>query len=364
MTMKNTRPILLSAGGTGGHMFPALALADHLMRAGCRVMLATDRRGVRFVPQDSGLDVNILSADTLRSGVLNKVVGIVRLLMGLVQGMILIARVRPMCVVGFGGYPSVPAVLAAQILRIPTVLHQSDAVLGAANKYLAFGASAVALSHMPATWPHRARYVVTGNPIRRDFSVLANAPYPLMTGDINILVVGGSLGAAVFATVIPEAVLKLPPPLQRRITLTQQVREDQIATVRAQYDAAGIRAELAPFFTDMAARIAACHLFIGRSGASTVSELTVAGRPAIFIPYPHHADRQQYKNAEAVAAVGGAWIYDEKTMQPDQLTAQLQAVLESPDLLLRAATAAKTCGHPDAAEALIQLVLDVAQSDE
>lgn len=360
--MGNARPIILSAGGTGGHMFPALAFADHLRQAGYRVILATDQRGLRFVPAQPENDVRVLSADTLRPGLLYKLLGGLRLLLGLMQGLILIISTRPACVVGFGGYPSVPAVLAAQILRVPTVLHQSDAVLGAANKYLAFGARAVALSYIPDAWPHRARYVVTGNPLRRAFVSLADAPYPDIGDTINILVVGGSLGAGVFADVIPEAILQLPAALQRRISLMQQVRADQIAAVQARYEAAGIKAELAPFFTDMPARMAACHLFIGRAGAITVSELTTTGRPAIFIPYPHHADRQQYKNAGAVVAAGGAWLYDEKTMQPAQLAALLQEVLEHPEILVKAASCAKTSGHPDAAEKLLHLIQQVARS--
>ncbi|MES2728543.1 MAG: UDP-N-acetylglucosamine--N-acetylmuramyl-(pentapeptide) pyrophosphoryl-undecaprenol N-acetylglucosamine transferase [Pseudomonadota bacterium] len=354
--MTQSQTFIMSAGGTGGHMFPALALADYLGMMGHHVHIATDRRGLRFIPASSPYAVHTLAADTLRAGVLGKIMGLLWLMFGVVQALFLLLKTRPAAVVGFGGYPSFPAVMAAHILRIPVVLHEANAVLGAANRFLARGAVAVALSHATDDWTLSIPYIVTGNPVRQDIVALTAHPYPLMMGDIHVLVVGGSLGAAVFADIIPAALLHLPEALRRRVRLVQQISAERHQAVQAVYDQAGIRAELAPFFTDMPDRIAACHLFIGRSGATTVAELAVAGRPAIFIPYPHHADQQQLKNTAMLVQAGAAWAYPERDLHPDQLTAQLQVLIENPDILLRAANAAKGCGQPDATAHLAHIV--------
>lgn len=352
--------VLLSAGGTGGHMFPAVALAQELRRrGGFELALATDARGLAFVPADLDMPIHSLDADTIRSGLKNKVIGAAKLLCGIGQGIRLVRNWKPDVIVGFGGYPSFPAVIAGQLCRVPTVLHEQNAVLGKANAILAALATKIALSLPPARALSR-KAVVTGNPLRQEVAAIADLPYPAMTGDLDILVVGGSLGASLFSTVIPDAILSLPPEQRARIKLTQQVRLDALDSVRARYDLAGFPATLAPFFTDMPSRIATCHLFIGRSGASTVAEIAAAGRPAVFIPFPHHADRQQWHNAQKLVQAGGAWVIEEKDLTPETLASVLSGFITEQSRLKTAAMAAKSCGEGDAAIRLGDLVAGLA----
>jgi UDP-N-acetylglucosamine--N-acetylmuramyl-(pentapeptide) pyrophosphoryl-undecaprenol N-acetylglucosamine transferase len=357
--------VMLSAGGTGGHMFPAVALAEELTsKGGFDLTLATDPRGLRFVPKDLGMPVHCFMADTLRPGLKAKIIAAFRLSVGLMQALMVLMREKPDVVVGFGGYPSFPAVFAAAILGIPTILHEQNAVLGKANAFMAKYATKLALSLPPpadAPWAGKFDYEVTGNPLRRAVAAIAFAPYPTFTGQLNILVVGGSLGARVFSDVVPDAILRLKPEQRHMIRLTQQVREEAIDDVRGKYAAAGFPVEIAPFFADMPQRLAACHLFIGRSGASTVAEIAAAGRPAIWVPATYHADQQQKRNVEALVSAGGAWLMEEKDFTPDALAAKISEILADPAQLPVVSTHARACGKADAASKLAALVSSLAK---
>jgi UDP-N-acetylglucosamine--N-acetylmuramyl-(pentapeptide) pyrophosphoryl-undecaprenol N-acetylglucosamine transferase len=357
--------ILISAGGTGGHMLPAASLARDLVSRGFRVEIATDWRGHTFEKFFGGLPMHVLKAGTLRSGVIGKFTGPAALVVGIAQAYRLIDKLKPVVVIGFGGYPSFPAVYAAQNKKIPTILHEQNAVLGRANVALSKRAERIALSlpHVEGVSDYdQPRIVVTGNPVREEIGRLYALPYPLLQADgpLRIFVMGGSLGAKVFSVVVPAALARLPAAQRARIEIIQQCRAEDIDSARDIYARAGIRARLETFFNDVPELLASSHLVISRSGASTVAEVTTAGRPAIFVPYPHHADQQQKANAETVADQGGAWVMTEEGFTEDALLTRIETFLQNPETLFRAAESARSCGRPDAARRLGNLVVALA----
>ena len=357
------KPILLAAGGTGGHLFPAEALAAELLARGERVALMTDARSAafdsaafaaaeRFVLRGSGLSGR---------GPVRAARGALALAAGTVQARGLLARLNAAAVVGFGGYPSVPPLLAALSMlgaqRPATVLHEQNGVLGRANRLLAARADALALSFAATTRvPAGARSVVVGNPVRPALAALAGEPYPGTDGALRLLVLGGSLGARVFADVVPAAVAALPPGLRERLLVAQQCRPEDLNRVRQAYGAAGVPAELSPFFPDVAGRLATAHLVVARAGASTVAELACAGRPALLVPLPHAIDDHQTANARSLASAGAAWLMPQPAFTPEALARQLAAVFQAPAVLARAAAAAGKEARPDAARRLADLV--------
>jgi UDP-N-acetylglucosamine--N-acetylmuramyl-(pentapeptide) pyrophosphoryl-undecaprenol N-acetylglucosamine transferase len=363
-----TATIMLAAGGTGGHMFPAEALARELLARGHRVVLVTDRRGKAFGEALPEIAVHRIRASTLGSGLLNKLRGTIELGLGTMQARGLIARLRPDIVVGFGGYPSVPTVFAAQRSAIPVVLHEQNAVLGRANRMLAGRASRIATSFTDVAsvrLEDRARLVRTGNPVRPAFAAVRGLPYPALTpdGPVHLLVLGGSQGARVFSEVVPQALGQLPDALRNRLSVTQQCRPEDLDAARTAFARAGVAAKLAAFFTDVPDRVASCHLAICRAGASTVAELTVAGRPAILVPYPYATDDHQTANARAMADAGGAWLMPQPSFTSEALAARLEALLTLPATLPKAAAAAHAWGTVDAAARLADTVLALAAAD-
>ncbi|PZQ43191.1 MAG: undecaprenyldiphospho-muramoylpentapeptide beta-N-acetylglucosaminyltransferase, partial [Micavibrio aeruginosavorus] len=305
------------------------------------------------------------ASGTIGAGIMKKIKSAFSLGMGFFQARKLLSDLKPAVVVGFGGYPSVPAVYAAQTLKIPTVIHEQNAILGRANVFLAPKAAKIAVA-----WSHvegldaidENRAIVTGNPVRPDISALYNKPFPTIEqdGTLRIFITGGSQGASVFSEVLPKALARLPDHHRARLDIVQQCREEDLPQVRAIYSEAGIQADLRPFFKDMSLQLERCHLVIARSGAGTVSEVTTAGRPAIFVPYPHHADQQQKRNADAVADAGGAWVMTQNGFTADALLARLETFLQNPETLFRAAENARSCGKPDAARKLGNIVMAMA----
>jgi UDP-N-acetylglucosamine--N-acetylmuramyl-(pentapeptide) pyrophosphoryl-undecaprenol N-acetylglucosamine transferase len=359
------KTIVLSSGGTGGHMFPADALARDLTSRGYRVVLFTDIRGKRFEPFGEGVPVHVIKSATLGGGIMGKVKSVAALGIGFFQARKLLKELKPAVVVGFGGYPSFPGVYAAQKMGIKTIIHEQNAILGKANVMLADGAERIALSWENSSGmsnDERKRSIVTGNPVRPDIAALYTQPYPVLEADgkLRIFVMGGSLGATIFSDVLPKAFAQLPPEYKKRLEVVQQCRAEDIEEVRAAYREAGIDADTQPFFNDVAAQYKKAHLFIGRSGASTVAEVATAGRPAIFVPYPHHADQQQTRNAETIADMGGAWVMNQSGFTPEALNARIQTFLQTPQILFRAAEAARHSGRPDAARKLGNVVMMMA----
>lgn len=334
------------------------------MGRGYRLVLVTDRRGSAYSGLLGDLETyRIRAAGISGRGLTARISAVFQLGLGWLQARRLLKRLRPRAVAGFGGYPSVPTVVAASQLKCKTIIHEQNAVLGRANRVLAPYASRIATGFERTAMPRerdQARAVHTGNPVRPEV-IEAATPYRAPDGEepIEILVTGGSQGAAVFSEIIPPALAALPESLRGHLRVTQQCREDGLAKVRAVYEGTGIQAELAPFFSDIPARLARAHLVVGRSGASTVAELAATGRPAIMIPYPHAIDNHQRANAARLCDAGGGWLIPQEDATSESLSGLIRSLLESPDKLQRAAECARRVGVTDAAERLADLVCEM-----
>ena len=358
--------ILLAAGGTGGHLYPAEALGVELMKRGFRVRLVTDSRALRYSGLFTRDTIDVVPSETVRSrNPLSLARTGVTLAVGMAVAVYLLRKLKPAAVVGFGGYPTLPPLAAARLLGIPSVVHDANAVLGRANRFLASRVSAIATS-LPGVLgrdPELASKTTTvGTPMRPAILAAAAVTYaaPDAAGPFRLLVVGGSQGARVMADIVPGAIENLEPSLVRRLLLTQQVREEDMTRVRAVYDRLKINAELAPFFTDLPARLAANHLIISRSGAGTVSELAAIGRPSVLVPLPGSIDQDQFANAGVLSQVGGALRIVQGDFTPDRLAREISALATEPAKLASMAQAARNVGRLDAAERLADLVTKVA----
>ena len=353
-------PIMIAAGGTGGHFFPAEALASELLARGRRIALMTDARTVVTSGVFAGHEQHVIQGAGIAGRGLRRGAGaVLALTRGVVQARSVLKRIDPAVVVGFGGYPSVAPVIAVRLLRgrIPVVLHEQNAVLGRANRFLAGRASALALSFAATERvPVGAVAVVTGNPVRPPIVALAGAGYVPTNDSVRLLVLGGSLGARVFSDVVPAAVALLSAELRARLSIVQQCRAEDLARTKAAYAACGVAAELSSFFPDVAARLAAAHLVISRAGASSVAELAVVGRPAILVPLPGAIDDHQSANARALVVARGASAIAQADFTPAALAERLALLLDEPDILAHAARAAATIGQADAAARLADLV--------
>jgi UDP-N-acetylglucosamine--N-acetylmuramyl-(pentapeptide) pyrophosphoryl-undecaprenol N-acetylglucosamine transferase len=362
--MSSARPVLLAAGGTGGHLFPAAALAAALTKRGAEVELATDSRALKYSGDFPVRAIHAFpAATTTDAGTLAKARAALTLSAGLAAALVKLRRVKPRAVVGFGGYPTVPPLLAAWFIGVPTVLHEQNAVMGRANRFLSSRVNRIACGFAVKGVDQRieSKIRVTGNPVRPSVIAAAQLPYPKQVGRrLNVLVTGGSQGARVMADVVPAAIALMSPDERQWIRLTQQARGEDSSRVAAACARMGFPVEIAEFFPDLPARIAAAHLVIGRAGASTVSELAVIGRASVLVPFPHALDQDQAANAAALAASGGAVAIMQPEFTPERLAAILRGALAAPEKLAAAAAAAKSIGVPDAAERLADLVMDVA----
>ena len=355
------RPIVIAAGGTGGHLFPAEALAAELVARGHRIVLMTDARsGGLSSPTFAGREQYVVrGAGIAGRGPWRGAKAVGALAVGVLQARAILARIGAAGVVGFGGYPCVAPILAARSLRHrpSVILQEQNAVLGRANRFLARRADVLALGfETTQRIPAGTRTVFTGNPVRPAMSALSRTSYVAPTDQIRLLVLGGSLGARVFSDVVPQALRSLPEPLRTRLSVVQQTRPEDLERVKIAYADSGITAELSPFFHDVAARLVAAHLVIARAGASTVAELAVAGRPAILVPLPGAIDDHQSANACALAAAGGAWVVAQTQFTSKTLTERLTSLLAAPATLAAAAVCARGQAHADAASRLADLV--------
>jgi UDP-N-acetylglucosamine--N-acetylmuramyl-(pentapeptide) pyrophosphoryl-undecaprenol N-acetylglucosamine transferase len=360
--------IILAAGGTGGHVFPAEALARMLSARGYRLALITDARGTGYRGALAQIETHRLPVTSLSGDLKQRLRGGVDLALSLFRARRLLRQLRPAAVVGFGGYPSLPTMFAAIQSRIPSAIHEQNAVLGRANRLLARRVNAIATSFPEVTYvPEGAetRITLTGNPVRPAVLALRREGYQSANGQgrLRLLVTGGSQGASIFGRVVPEAIARLAPAQRKRIVVVQQCRAEDLERARARYTEIGVPAELDSFFEDLPARLAAANLVIGRAGASTVTELTVIGRPAILVPYPHATDDHQTANAGAVAHAGAGWLIDNAAFTPAVLAERLSALLADSTPLDRAASAAWNLGRPDAAERLADLVQRLAPAN-
>ena len=359
--------ILLAAGGTGGHLFPAEALGSVLVARGLRVRLVTDERAIKYSGLFSDGMFDVVPSETVRSKTPLALARTAAMLAaGTIVALNLVRKHRPAAMIGFGGYPTLPPLMAARLLRVPTLIHDSNAVLGRANRFLAARVDAIATS-LPGVFDRdpalASKATLTGTPLRPAVLAAAAQPYatPAADGPLRLLVVGGSQGARIMADIVPPAIERLEPALWRRLSLVQQVREEDFSRVRAVYDRLKIEAELAPFFTDLPARLAAAHLVISRSGAGTVAELAGVGRPSILVPLPGSIDQDQFANAGVLMQAGGAIRIPQAEFTPDRLASEISALAAEPQRLAEMATKAREAGTLDAAERLADLVMKVAR---
>ncbi len=357
--------IILAAGGTGGHMVPAHALAAELKARGHGVMLVTDDRGAKYPGLFKDVPVHILPAGRLGGGPLGLLKALRSVMRGRRQARALYREHRPDVVVGFGGYPAFPALLAASAAKVPTVLHEQNAVLGRVNRWLASEAEAIATSYAEVErlkTSYRTKAVLVGNPVREAVMRLGELPFPLFddSAPLKILVTGGSQGATILGSVVPEGLGLLPTSLRLRLQVVQQCRGDDIEAVRARYAELGIPAELLTYIVDMPTRIGDAHLIIARAGASTVAELTAAGRPAILVPLPIATDDHQTVNAREMAKAGGARMIVQSEFTPATLAAQVEMIASDPQALANAAGRALSVGRPHATRDLANLVERIA----
>ena len=364
--MSGSRAVFVAAGGTGGHLFPAEALSAALAQHDVPVELVTDERALKYGASFPARAIHTIPAATPTGGsIVSKAMSVLTLGRGTLVARSLLKRNEPLCVVGFGGYPTVPPVLAAAILGVPTILHEQNAVMGRANNFMAARVTQIAtgfaqLGGVPDPIRQKAQH--TGNPVRPAVIEAARIAYPgFEDGRSRLLVTGGSQGARVMSDIVPPALELLPTEMRGRLVIVQQARGEDEERVAAAYRRLGIAAEVAPFFKDLPARMAQAHLVIARAGASTVSELAVIGRPSILVPFPFALDQDQAANAAHLAETGAACVIKQADFSPQWLAARLAEDFGDPQGLTRRAQAAKSAGIPDAAERLAQLVLRIAR---
>jgi len=363
-----TRHFVLAAGGTGGHLIPAFALAVELHARGHHVALITDERGAAIPGKPGFLTAHVLPAGRFGKNPLGWPAGISAVLEGRAMALRLFDTFAPSAIVGFGGYPALPALLAATAVKLPSVVHEQNAVLGRVNRLLAGRVDAIATSYDKVdrlSPKHAAKVQLVGNPVRADVLGLREKDFPAFTDEslLRILVTGGSQGARVLSEVVPDGLAMLPPALRQRLQVTQQCRPEDLEAVRARYASHDIPAELGTYFEDMHERLADAHLFIGRAGASTIAELTAVGRPAILVPLPIATDDHQAANTREMVKAGGARMIRQEAFQPKELAKQIQAMAMNPASLANAAHCAFNCGRPDAASDLADLVESMSGID-
>ncbi|WP_137861230.1 MULTISPECIES: undecaprenyldiphospho-muramoylpentapeptide beta-N-acetylglucosaminyltransferase [unclassified Sphingomonas] len=359
--MTQSRSYVLAAGGTGGHMVPAAALAAELAERGHHVALVSDDRGVRFPGLFEGVETHVLPAGRLGGGPLGYLRAASKIMAGRSMALRLYKEIQPAAVIGFGGYPALPALLAAFRAGVPTVIHEQNAVLGRVNRFVAGRVDAIATSYdqvdrLKPGWQAKAHLV--GNPVREAVLNLRDRPYPLLEEDgiFRVLVTGGSQGATVLSQVVPDGLALLPVHFRRRLQVTHQARVEDIETVRAKYQNHGIPADVSTYITDMPEALAWAHIVIARAGASTIAELTAAGRPAILVPLPTATDDHQTANAREITAAGGARTIQQRAFTAAELAKQIQKLGLDTVGLENAAARARSVGRPNATRDLADLV--------
>ena len=349
---------ILAAGGTGGHIFPALAVAEIMQKQGHDVMLYTDKRGAPMIEGKASYQI-IASASPFAGNVIKKSVAMVKLGLGFCQSLLMMITKRPKAVIGFGGYPSFAPCASARLLGIATFLHEQNAVMGRANRLLAKLCQLTALSWQgTAGLPKDSAHIVTGLPVRQAFFALADYQPKDASDKCHIVVIGGSLGARLFAETVPEGIALLAPELQKSVTITQQARTDQMAALKSAYERLGITAHIAPFFHDIAACYDTADIIISRSGASSVAEISASGRPAILIPFPDAMDDHQTGNAKALSTDGGAILLDEASLSASHLASLLTDILHDNNRRCEMAHSARRLSVKDAATLLAKTVTD------
>ena len=358
--------VLIAAGGTGGHMFPAQALAEAMLKKGWRVRLSTDARGARYTggfPHSTEI-TEVSSATFARGGLLAKAMVAPRIALGVLSAARQMRRDRPNVVVGFGGYPSIPALAAATLLGLPRMIHEQNGVLGRVNRLFATRVAQVACGVWPTVLPTGAKGVHVGNPVRGAVLEMAAASYtPPGDSPMSILVMGGSQGARILSDVVPEAIAALPDAIRQNLSVSHQARTEDADRVTAGYASAGIKADIQPFFHDVPRRMSQAQLVISRAGASSIADLTVIGRPSILVPYGAAAGDHQTANARGLVEAGAAILIPESAFNPANLVTQITTILSTPAAAVTMARAALSIGRPDATDRLMALVRELAHKE-
>jgi UDP-N-acetylglucosamine--N-acetylmuramyl-(pentapeptide) pyrophosphoryl-undecaprenol N-acetylglucosamine transferase len=364
--------VIIATGGTGGHLFPAVSLAKQLIQKNIDVHIVC---GIKPHQKNNYKDyfnfcpVHVLETPSLEGTFLQKIKKAFLLISSFTKAWHYINQFKPCVVIGFGSYATVPTVKVAQLLGIPTLIHEQNAIIGKANRFLAKKAQKIAVSFaktkgLPSACHQKVVY--TGNLVRDGISELRETPYPVLERDstIHLLVFGGSQGAKAMNEILPEALALLPEDMRSRFSITQQAQGNKVESVRAKYDWIQVNANIVPFIEDMDAQLKKAHLVICRSGATTVAELTTVGRPAIYVPYPFATDNHQFLNAEHVEKNGGGWILPAEAFTAEALAAKLETILQLPQLLHETANRARSCGKSFATEHLTVLVEDYLGRDQ
>ncbi len=356
---------LISAGGTGGHMFPAQSLAEQLLAKGWRVKLSTDARGARYAgafPAEVVREI-VTSATTARGGAAAKLAVPFRIGQGVLAARRAMKADRPAIVVGFGGYPTIPAMSAALMLGIPRMIHEQNGVMGRVNRAFARRVALVACGIWPTDLPQGAKGEYVGNPVRAAVRAMAGSAYqpPLPGGDLNLLVIGGSQGARVLSDTVPEAIAGLPEQVRQRLQVSHQARAEDMDRVNRAYQDAGIRAEVQPFFDDVPERLARCQLVVSRAGASSIADITAIGRPAILIPFAAATGDHQTANARPLAEANASVLLPESVLDVESLRRDIRAILSDQGRANAMAASALSMGRPDAAVRLAELVTELTR---
>jgi UDP-N-acetylglucosamine--N-acetylmuramyl-(pentapeptide) pyrophosphoryl-undecaprenol N-acetylglucosamine transferase len=362
-TNQKTLTIVLASGGTGGHIFPAESLAAELIKQNHKVVLITDTRYKKHDSTPSELIIENINSGGSKGGIKSKLLSIIKICFGILESRKILQTLQPDVVVGFGGYPSLPTMIAAITLKLKTIIHEQNSVLGRVNKMLTpyVGVIATAFEEVKFIKSRDAHKVkLTGNPVRPAIRAMKDFPYPGLkkNENLHLLITGGSQGATVFSEVVPAAILSLPEEIRTRLRIDQQCRAADIENVKKIYSEANVNVDLATFFEDMPSRLAAAHLIIARSGASTIAEITVIGKPAILIPYMHAMDDHQTANAMAIQKNGAALVIPQERFTPEILAASIKGFIENPESLKEMAVNALALGKEDAVEKLAEIVLE------
>ncbi len=360
-----TAPIVVAAGGTGGHLFPAQALAAEMVKRGRKIVLITDNRGEGFSQRFPNADIRHIRAATFAgAGVVGRISAAVKIVLGIYDAIRVLRQTKPRVVIGFGGYPSFPTMVAAMVCGVRRCVHEQNAILGRVNKVIATRINLIASTFGPfedVSASVNQKVVVTGNPLRDPIIAQAQSPYPEISesGELNLLVFGGSQGARVFSDVVPDALRLLPDSMRNRLRVVQQARPEDVARVEDAFQQSGIAADVSAFFEDMARRISESHLIVCRSGASTVCEIAAIGRPAIFVPLPTAMDDHQTVNASFLAAKGGGWLMRQNAMTAEALAGRIIDLFHNPEELRSAAAEARSSGRTQATSYLADVLEDV-----
>lgn len=354
---------VVTTGGSGGHIFPAESISAALIQKGFDVVFVTDKRGSNFRVLQGVQTYRLMAEHIMGRSLWGKIKGAFKLYCGAVQALFLLRKLKPDVVVGVGGYASLPAVLAAHMWRMPVVLHEQNAVLGRANRLLAKNAYLILTAFQPTLRsPANVRNVWVGQPVRPAVLEKEHTPYPDRRKIFNLFIFGGSQGAHFFTHKVPEALFMLPDTLKSKISVTAQVRPEDMEYAQKIYSEQGFHSvTLKSFFDNMPDLIAQSHLIIGRAGASTIAEAEIVGRPAILIPLPTSADNHQLENARQFCDAGAGWLVTEDNWNAEKFAHRLEKLIQDKEMLEHAASESYRLAKPNVSEQIAVLIDDIVK---